>query len=90
MNIQSPVAVVRRYTQTIQAEASVVEMIKLIPGLTVCKLNILLHDQREGCTADITYKLRPANVTAFLVERIRSSPPPMCVRHSMPTYNAAG
>ena len=114
MNIQSPVSVVRRYTQTIQAEASkvfpllcpvreaewiegwdpdlvisdsgvaepdcvfvtpaepqaavwfvtrhdaeagVVEMIKLIPGLTVCKLNIQLHDQREGCMADITYKL---------------------------------
>ena len=40
MTIQSPVSVVRRYTQSIQAEASVVEMIKLIPILTVCKLNI--------------------------------------------------
>ena len=38
-----------------EPEKFFVEMIKIMPDVTACRLNIQLSEEGEGCTADITY-----------------------------------
>jgi hypothetical protein len=38
-----------------EPETFFVEMLKIVPGLTACRLNIQLAEEGTGCIADITY-----------------------------------
>jgi len=38
-----------------EPEASFVEMLKIVPGVTACRLNIQLSEESAGCVAEITY-----------------------------------
>ncbi|MGH8495275.1 MAG: hypothetical protein ACREVN_04010 [Gammaproteobacteria bacterium] len=38
-----------------EPEKLFVEMLKLTPGITACRLQIQLHPQADGCAADVTY-----------------------------------
>lgn len=38
-----------------EPEKFFVEMLKIVPGLTACRLNIQLAEEGTGCIADITY-----------------------------------
>ena len=38
-----------------EPEALFVEMLKIVPGVTACRLNIQLSEEGAGCVAEITY-----------------------------------
>src|SRR5262245_2108144 len=62
------------YVTRHEPEEFFVEMLKITPGLTACRLNIQLGKEGTGCTADVTYthtSLGPAGdelVAAFTAE----------------------
>ena len=43
------------YVTRHEPEKFFVEMLKIAPGLTACRLNIQLCEEGAGCTADVTY-----------------------------------
>jgi hypothetical protein len=63
------------YVTRHEPEALFVEMLKITPGMTACRLQIQLHPERGQCLADVTYSytsLGPEGdelVTAFTAER---------------------
>ena len=62
------------YVTRHEPEQFFVEMLKITPGVTACRLNIQLGKEDTGCTADVTYthtSLGPAGdelVAAFTAE----------------------
>lgn len=66
------------YVTRHEPERLFVEMLKITPGVTACRLQIQLHAHGEGCLADVTYShtsLGPAGdelVRGFTAERYRS------------------
>ena len=43
------------YVTRHEPETGFVEMLKITPGVTACRLEIRLHDTPRGCDADVTY-----------------------------------
>lgn len=43
------------YVTRHEPENYFIEMLKILPGMTACRLNIQLSDDGAGCNADITY-----------------------------------
>ena len=43
------------YITRYEREALFIEMLKIVPGLTACRLNIQLSEDGEGCIADVSY-----------------------------------
>ena len=43
------------YVTRHEPERLFVEMLKIVPGLTACRLNIQLFEDGAGCLADVTY-----------------------------------
>ncbi|HEX6850978.1 MAG TPA: hypothetical protein VF139_06190 [Candidatus Polarisedimenticolaceae bacterium] len=43
------------YVTRHEPDAGLVEMLKITPGVTACRLEIRLHPASRGCAADVTY-----------------------------------
>jgi len=43
------------YVTRHEADAGLVEMLKITPGVTACRLTVQLHATTAGCEAEVTY-----------------------------------